>query len=169
MANDRELQNILNSGEVTSIFIGGQAVGNKLLTSDEIEALPIIENLEKLTKYQQSTDCCITVAGDTYEDLLTLDVTDMEADGIYELRMSMLYSLDNTTRSAYFRFSIDNGATWVEVAKEPKDTTDLTPMNYWKVVTGISGTMNIIIQGRKENVVDVLYIQEISVSATRKA
>jgi len=34
---DKELQTILNSGEVTSIYLGGTAGGNKVVTQEEVE------------------------------------------------------------------------------------------------------------------------------------
>lgn len=166
---DKELQNILNSGEITTIFTNSQDAQDRHLSKGEIEALQVITDLQALTKYESNTATNITVASDIYETILTLDVTNMVAIGEYELRMSMLYSLDNTTTSAYFRFSIDNGLTWTEVSKEPKDTTDLIPMNYWKVITGISGTMNVIMQARKENAAVTLFIQEVDASLSRKA
>jgi len=39
MATDRELQNILNSGEIATIFMGGATTADKLLKRSEIEAI----------------------------------------------------------------------------------------------------------------------------------
>lgn len=80
----------------------------------------------------------------------------------------MLYTLDVAHRSAFFRFSIDNGITWTEIREEPKDNADIIPISHVSIVDHPDGVFNILIESRKEDIGNVLTLHDISVSVEGK-
>ena len=110
----------------------------------------------------------ITVPGDTYTEIARLTTPSREA-GVYKLTESMLYSLNSTTNSAYFRFSPDGGTTWNEIRREPKDNTDVLPSAYTSTIVHPGGVFDLVIQSKKENAADVLSVLSIDVIFERKA
>lgn len=125
-----------------------------------------ITALEGLSTYDYATISNVTVTNDVYENILTL-TTPIRDAGTYEIRMSQMYTLASTVNSAYFRFRVDGG-TWVEVRREPKDVTDIVPMDYWKVISHVGGTITVEVESRKGNAADVLTILEMSAAVVRK-
>jgi hypothetical protein len=122
--------------------------------------------LESFHTYDYNIASNITVTNDVYENVLTLTTPIREA-GTYEIRMSQMYSLNSTINSAFFRFRV-NGGAYVEVRREPKDNTDIIPMDYWKVLTHAGGTtITVEIEARKGNASDILTIAEINAAVTR--
>ena len=81
----------------------------------------------------------------------------------------MLYSLNSTNTSAYFRFSTNGGSTWNEVRREPKDNLDVLPSAYTATIVHPGGVFDLIIQSRKENAADTLSVLSIDVIFERKA
>jgi len=109
-----------------------------------------------------------TVTGDTYENIAILPIVDRNP-GVYEVKFSGTYTLDTTTRSAYIRFSLDDGLTWNEFRREPKDNTDKLPF-YYAFPKDFNGTdTNIIVQMRKESASDILEVFSLDVVFERKA
>jgi len=109
----------------------------------------------------------IVVTDDTYEEVARMTTTSRPA-GIYKLSQSMLYSLDSTNTSAYFRFSLNGGSTWSEVRREPKDNTDVLPSAYTSTLVYAGGVLDWIIQARKEDAGDVLNILSVDMIFERK-
>ena len=162
MATERQLINKLASGEVTQIKIGGTASGNIVPTTDELLAhAPFAPTYDYIKK------TAITVTDDTYEEIARL-TTPSRVAGVYKLSQSMLYSLNSTTTSAYFRFSSDGGITWNEIRREPKDNTDVLPSAYTSTVVHTGGIFDLIIQSRKGAAGDVLTISIVDVIFERK-
>ena len=116
--------------------------------------------------YNQATS--ITVTGDTYEDILQV-LTPTRAVGKYKVTLSMLYTFDSTSDSAYFRFSLDGGTNWIEVRKEGKDITDKIPSTYTTMIDHTTeGIIDIRVEARKENLGDTLIVQAIDAMLERK-
>jgi len=109
----------------------------------------------------------ITVTDDTYEQIGEL-VTASRVAGTYKVTLSMLHTLDTTVRSAYFRFSLDGGSIWVEVPREPKDTTDKDPRTLTQTIVHAGGVMDIKVQARKESTGDVLVVNSLNIIFERK-
>ena len=127
-----------------------------------------ISTLEGSHTFDYVAGQSITVPSTTYSSVLSLTTPSRPA-GTYVLTQSMLYSLDSTGDSAYFRFTINGGSTWTEISKEPKDTTDLAPESLSKVLVHPGGVFNLEIQSRKEVLGDVLTIYDINLFIERKA
>lgn len=128
----------------------------------------IASNAPFVPTYDYAQGNNITVTDDVYEDILTL-TTPSRGVGIYKLTQSMLYSLNSTTTSAYFRFSINGGSTWTEVRREPKDNTDVLASVYTTTIVHPGGVFDLIIQARKEAAGAILTVAQIDVSFERKA
>ena len=96
-----------------------------------------------------------------YERLNQMPYTISAGETIYEFKLSITYTLNTSVRTAFFRFSIDNGVIWEEFQSEPKDITDKTatfyafPKQYAQVVP----TDNVfLLEAAKENALDVLTV-----------
>lgn len=124
--------------------------------------------LEEFHTYDYIKGTGITVTNDVYEEVARLTTPSRDA-GVYKLSQSMLYSLNSTTTSAYFRFSTNGGSTWSEIRREPKDNTDVLPSAYTSTIAHTGGIFDLIIQSRKENAADILTISSIDVIFERKA
>jgi len=46
-------------------------------------------------------------------------------DTVYEFKISLTWTYSTTARGSYIRYSIDNGSTWNEFVREPKDVSDV--------------------------------------------
>lgn len=91
--------------------------------------------------------------------------------GVYEYKFSMTWNYNNTTKSAYFRFSTDGGVTWNEVRKEAKDVTDNYPAYYAFPVqfTQIGAdNIDLIVEYRTETDGDVLNVSYMDIVVERK-
>lgn len=165
---DRELSTVLNSGEINSIYLGGVTSDDKAVKQSALATEQgRITTLENFSEFEYTKVTNHTVSGTTFEAVASLNAT--KTAGTYQVNQSMLYSLDNTNTSAYFRFSVDGGANWTEVRREPKDNTDKEPMAAVYVLPHAGGTMDIQIQARKENAGDVLEIYSLDLMVERKA
>lgn len=109
----------------------------------------------------------VDVSDITYTEVLSL-TTESRVAGVYTITKSMLYTLDVAHRSAFFRFSIDNGITWTEIREEPKDNSDIIPISHVSIVDHPGGVFNILIESRKEDIGNVLTLHDISVSVEGK-
>ena len=159
---DRELSNKLASGELTSIKLGGTTTDEDVIVRAELnEVAPFIPT------YDYEKDSLIVVTGATYEEIARL-TTPSRVAGVYKLSQSMLYSLNSTTTSAFFRFSIDGGTTWNEIRREPKDNTDVLPSAYTSTVIHTGGVFEVIVESRKEVAGDVLTVLSIDLIFERK-
>jgi len=124
--------------------------------------------LENFTLYTFNTVNDVTIVDSTYEQVNQVSLTEL-AGGTYEVKLSQVYSLDSSTTSAFFRFSLDGGGTWVEIRREPKDNTDNLDMTMFVPINvADGGTLNVIIEARKEVTGDVLFISSNSIVVERK-
>ena len=126
-----------------------------------------VETLQGFHSFNYETVSNRNVVGDTYEDIINATYANLAA-GIYTLTLSMVFSLNNTNTSSFFRFSIDGGSNWLEMRKEVKDITDLEIVSYTKPVVHGGGNFTLIVQSKKENASDVLNIAEMSSIFERK-
>ncbi len=125
-----------------------------------------IVNLKKLNYYNFVKAQNITVAGNTYQEISRLaDVIDA---GTYEVKFSLTFTYNTTTKSAYNRFSLDNGATWFEFRQEPKDKTDNRAIYYGFPHVFVAGQTNIIVESRKEASGDTMIIEFLDIILERK-
>ena len=123
--------------------------------------------LNDLNNFEYTKVTGHTVTSTSFEAVAS--IYSIKDAGTYTITQSMLYSLDSTTTSAYFRFSTDGGTNWVEVRREPKDNTDKEPMCASYVLVHAGGAMDIQIESRKENSGDVLEIFSLDLMVERKA
>ena len=117
--------------------------------------------------YDYIKESAITVTGDVYEEIARLTTSSRDA-GIYKLTQSMLYTLNSTTTSAFFRFSIDGGVNWGEIRREPKDNLDTIPSAYTSTIVHSGGVFEVIIESKKENSGDILVVSTIDLIFERK-
>ena len=88
--------------------------------------------------------------------------------GIYEYKFSMTYNYNATTRSSFFRFTVDGGVSWNEMRREPKDGTDNVPLFYAFPYAHVGGDIDLRVEYRCENNGDTLNVQFIDIVAERK-
>jgi len=160
--SDRELSNKLSSGEITNMKIGGATSGYNVVIQDGLDAVAPFT-----PTYDYIKETAITVTDDVYEEIARL-TTPSRVAGTYKLSQSMLYSLNSTTTSAYFRFSLDGGSNWNEIRREPKDNTDTLPSAYTSTYVHTGGVFEVIIQSRKESAGDILTVAILDVIFERK-
>ena len=163
---------ILDSGWVS--IVGGTDTGlqveAKLDTAFGNIDTFMTETIEKtpfVPTYDYDTASNVTVTNDVYQEVARLTTPSRPA-GTYEVKLSMLYSLNSTTTSAYFRFSLDGGVSWTEVIEEPKDITDNRAKTLLLVDIHTLGIKDIVVQARKEVAGDVMTISNLSVIYERK-
>ena len=104
----------------------------------------------------------VTVIDNIYTEIAVL-TTPTRAVGIYQITLSMLYTLNTTVRSGYFRFSLDAGGTWTEIRKEAKDINDITPSALSFPYSHPGGIIDIKVEAKKEDTGDSLTLKQISV------
>lgn len=108
----------------------------------------------------------IIVNSDVYTEVLRL-TTPPRVQGTYEIKMSMIYSYNTISRSAYFRWSEDGGNTWFEMQEEPKDTLNKLVKSFFHVDEFAGGIKDIIIQSHCENATDILNIYDMLIAYQR--
>ena len=94
---------------------------------------------------------------DTYTPLASVSA-DREA-GVYELGLSVSWTFDRTTNSAFIRFSIDDGVTWNEFEAEPKDKTNINATYYAFPHVHSGGAISMEIEAKKETGAGALDVQ----------
>ena len=130
-------------------------------TNNDVAALDTrITTLEANTYFAYSQIENYVVPGDTYSEVNRLTET-LPLDGTYEFKVSLVYNLNSTTDSAFVRYSIDGGSTWLEFSREPKDKTDNTAVTYsfYKDMTA-NDVVDFVLEARKENASNTLNIVE---------
>ena len=162
---DRQLTTVLNSGEVNTIYLGGTAATDKVIKQSELTASENSASSFASFSYSK-VSVPVTVTNAVYEPIVSISETKLA--GTYQVTQSLLYSLDSASNSVYFRFSVDNGATWTEVNNEPKDTTNKMPLTSSYVLVHAGGTMSIRVEAKKENAADVFVIYTADLMAERK-
>ena len=72
----------------------------------------------------------LVVAGTTWEDAMVL-TTPSRVPGVYEIKWELLFTMNTVSKSAKFRYSIDDGATWSVLTREIKDKTNENTIDIW--------------------------------------
>lgn len=180
----RELQDILNSGEIVTISLAGTGDGNALLQKAEIDARIASGDLvdfkkggftaeeQLMTKaevdaaianvvpvdfsYNVTKVAGITVASDSFEEIARLELTGMAA-GTYEYAMSWVWQINTTVNSAIFSYNV-NAAGRNIMSQEAKDISDSHHRYYAFPQVLAGGDTSIIFEARKDNASDVLTI-----------
>ena len=105
----------------------------------------------------------ITTVAPTFTDLISVSAPNAKS-GIYEYKFSILFTLNSTSNSAIFEYSLDN-TTWYRIRIEAKDTDDQRPLTYFFPIEYISDTpLNLYIRAAKEvgtNTMTVLFADAI--------
>ena len=110
----------------------------------------------------------LVVAGTAWEELLSL-VTPVRLAGVYEYKFDVLFNIDTASRSAKFRYSIDNKVTWVEIEHESKDATNHEIINvFFPYPVATAKVLTIHLEVAKENAGSVLTCQYGSLAIDRK-
>jgi len=166
---DIDLTNVLNSGGINSIYLGGTTSEDKVLKKADLGNLEqnVLDNSETLTglqeylldprKFEYAKTIGHTVTDDTYEEIARLTTISRPA-GVYQLSFSIIFTYNTTGRSGFLRISIDGGSTWHEFRKEAKDTTDKLWVTYVTAVPFPEQIHDIIMEARKENSGDIMEV-----------
>ena len=152
---------LLNKASTTDVIANTENIATNTSSISDI-----VTNLNN-REFAYTKVPSLTVDSTTYTDIGTLNVADLKG-GDYKLTLSMIFSLDNTNTSAYFRFSVDGGVSWVEVRREAKDVLDKMPEAYITILTLPNGSVDIIVQARKESAADTLEILDHNIILERK-
>ena len=124
---------------------------------------------DKIYKFTKVSGHVVASVNPAWEEVVRVEVAGAPA-GTYEYKISMTYTLNSTTTSAFVRFSIDNGVTWNEFRAEPKDVTDARAEYYaFPIVYSDTENLNLIIEASKEVGGDVMTIDFIDVIIDQKA
>jgi hypothetical protein len=76
----------------------------------------------------------ITTTDPDWTDLISL-TTPQRAAGIYALAFSLQFSLNSTSQSFLYQFTLDNGATWgAEYSKEVKDRSNIEVIEVFNMI-----------------------------------
>jgi len=97
---------------------------------------------------------------DTYQDVANVTMAaPTVVNGWYEFGMSITSTFDTTTKSEFYRFSLDGGTSWNEFTHEPSDQTDEEPFVYIfpKQYTSAEA-VNFIVQARKEDTAGTMLV-----------
>jgi len=117
-------------------------------------------NFEKVSAFT------VTSQQPTYDTVARLPINIPAGLTTYEIKFSWTYTLNSTVNSAYFRFSIDDGATWSTFQEEPKDITDQRPRYYAFPRTYNEENVvqsGLVFEAAKGNVSDVMTIDFLDV------
>jgi len=108
----------------------------------------------------------------TWQTISTLDLNGLgRTAGTYEIKLSMTWTYNQTSSSARFRWSIDNGVNWSYFQEEPKDSTNMNPKYYGYPIVYVSNLTtadNIIVEMRKENAGAIMIIDFLDIILERK-
>jgi hypothetical protein len=144
--------------------------GNRITTNEiNIAQLRVdVDNIETIVDYYEYEEYSnVDVPSDSYTEVGSLHRTDVP-DGTYEVKLLGTYSYDNTNSSAYLRVSLDNGSSWMEFRREPKDKTDLEAISFILPVSISSGIADVVVEGKKENAGSVFTIQRLDIVLDKK-
>lgn len=110
-----------------------------------------------------------STTSNTYTTLNSVSLTAAPV-GIYQMLNTVAFTYSTTTRSAYFRVSLDGGTTWVEYREEVKDVTDTNLTTQMCVIDHtVAGDLSVLIQFRTENNGDSLAILKNCMTLERKS
>ena len=109
----------------------------------------------------------ITTTDPDWTDLLTLTTPDREA-GTYGLVFSLQFTLNSTTQSFIYHFSLDGGSTWgPDYMKEVKDRSNTEIIEVVDVLNHDGGPLDLRVQVTRESTADCT-VKKAFISAERK-
>jgi len=109
--------------------------------------------------YAQAENIDIATTDPDWTDVLTLTIPDAPA-GTYKLDSSVQFTINSTSNSFIYRFSLDGGATWgPEYQKEVKDRSNTEILEVLNVIEHTGGTLDIRIQCTREGTPDCTVIK----------
>jgi len=110
----------------------------------------------------------ITTTEPDWTDLLTHSFNAPE-DGVYKLTFALQFTLNSTSQSFLYRFSLDGGNTWgVVYSKEVKDRSNTEVIEVVNVEEITAGNKEIKLQVTREGSADCSVIKAF-ISSERKA
>ncbi len=111
-------------------------------------------------------DIDITTTDPDWTDLIDLNA-DL-AQGKYLAMFALQFTLNSTTQSFIYRFSLDGGNTWgPEYMKEVKDKSNTEVIEVYKVIEHTGGNLDIRVQVTREGTADC-NVKEGFISIERK-
>ena len=101
----------------------------------------------------------ITTTDPDWTDLMTLAMTGLAA-GVNGMTFSLQFTLNSTSQSFLYRFSMDGGATWgAEYSKEVKDRSNTEIIEVLNVIDHAGGDLDIRCQVTREGSADCTVIK----------
>ena len=132
----RQLDNVLNSGELGSIFLGGTTPEDKVVTEKELQTAT-----KAFYKFVEGSD---TVA-DQEKPLATLDIAALEP-GQYEIKYSLIGTYDGAT----VEIILENGTKTITVHEEPKSPSDSIVFNHIEPMSHSTGGLTLALKVKGE-------------------
>ncbi len=109
----------------------------------------------------------ITTTDPDWTDILTLTTPDRES-GVYGASFSLQFTLDSTTQSFMYRFSLDGGSSWGPVyQKEVKDRSNTEIIEVTNVLEHSGGPIDLRVQVTRESTADCT-VKKAFISVERK-
>ena len=103
----------------------------------------------------------ITTTDPDWTDLLSLDMPGL-VSGVYGLSFSLQFTLNSTSQSFMYRFSLDGGATWgLAYEKEVKDRHNTEIIEVLNIIDHPSGDLDLRCQVTREGTADCTVIKGI--------
>ncbi len=85
-----------------------------------------------------------------WTDVATLTTPDREA-GVYALSATFMFTLNSTSQSFIYQFSLDGGATWgIEYEEEVKDRTNKNVEDVFYVMDHTGGPIDLRMRATRE-------------------
>ncbi len=113
-------------------------------------------------------DVDITTTDPDWTDILVLNTADREV-GTYGLIFSLQFTLNSTSQSFVYRFSLDGGTTWgPEYEKEVKDRSNTEIIEAMDVLEHTGGPIELAVQVTREGTADC-NVRKAFIVAERKA
>ena len=102
----------------------------------------------------------ITTTDPDWTDLITLTTADREA-GLYKLMFSLEFTLNSTSQSFLYRFSLDGGNNWGPVyQKEVKDRSNTEVIEVFNLIeTAAIGVIDVRCQVTRESTADCTVVK----------
>ncbi len=86
-----------------------------------------------------------------WTDVATLTTPDREA-GKYALAATFAFTIDSTTQSFIYQFSLDGGVTWgIEFEEEVKDRTNINIEDVFYVIDHTGGPIDLRMRATRES------------------
>lgn len=141
-------------------FVVVNPAGTGLTFSDTVPPPYVIS-------YDYNTAENIVVSSEAYVEVCRLTTPNRPA-AVYEIKMSMLWHLDNKSRAAFFRSSLNGGTDWLEVVLRPNDLSAQIPNTLIWPITHSGGVFDMVIEAHTEIATDILTLRQVSIICESK-